>query len=157
MVDEKAKLIILGSMPGVESLRQNQYYAHKRNQFWDIIYGVFDEEKEEKYSDRVKFLNKKNIALWDVIKQCEREGSLDANIRNEEMNNLKDFFNKYTNIQYVLFNGTTAKRLFKKYIGFNVPTITNYYQLPSTSPANTRPFKEKLQKWMIIKELLCNI
>jgi TDG/mug DNA glycosylase family protein len=144
-------------MPGVESLRQNQYYAHRRNHFWDIIYALFNHERENDYAKKVLFLKKCNIALWDVLKHCEREGSLDSNIRNEIPNDFHNFFLRYPNIKYVFFNGTTAKRLFKKHIGFNIPGIKGYYQLPSTSPANTRPMEEKLKEWKLITEKLNNL
>ena len=71
-------------MPGEESLRKQEYYGHPRNQFWRIIYALFDVPLEDNYEKKLMFLKSKGIALWDVIESCWREGSLDSNIRNEK-------------------------------------------------------------------------
>lgn len=157
IVNDKSNILVLGSMPGVESLRQNKYYAFNRNHFWKIIFKLFDEEIYINYNDRVNFLLKNNIALWDVLRNCEREGSLDSNIKNEIPNDFESFFIKYSNIKYIFFNGTTSEKLFKKYIGFKNNNIIDYIKLPSTSPAYTKPLEFKLDKWKIIKEVLNKI
>lgn len=155
IVDKDCKLIILGSMPGKESLRKQQYYGFIRNQFWKILSEIFDEELNNNYEDKTKFLLNHNIALWDVLKSCEREGSLDSNIKDEEANDFKSFFMKYPRIEYVLFNGTKAMQSFKKNIGFDTyPHLKEYILLPSTSPAHTMKFDRKLDEWKIVKKLL---
>lgn len=154
IVDENSKILVLGSMPGEESLRQNQYYAFKRNQFWDIIYKVFDSEKSDEYEEKVKFLRENKIALWDVIYKCNREGSLDSNIKDEIPNDILNLLDKYPNINYILFNGGKAEKSFKKHFGFKLPYNIEFYRMPSTSPAYTIKLKEKLKDWMIIKTLL---
>ncbi|MTI66026.1 MAG: DNA-deoxyinosine glycosylase [Firmicutes bacterium] len=154
IVGENSKVLILGSMPGKESLRKRQYYAFKRNQFWDIIYKLFEKEKDNDYESKKIFLLKHNIALWDVLINCKREGSLDSNIKNEVPNDFECFLDKYYNIKYIFFNGTKSQKLFKKHIGFNNKTIKDYYLLPSTSPAYTKKFEYKFEKWKIIKNKL---
>jgi len=154
IVNNECKILILGSMPGVESLRQNKYYAFNRNHFWKIIFNIFDEEIYENYNDRVNFLLKNNIALWDILKNCEREGSLDSNIKNEIPNDFDSFFIKYRNIKFIFFNGSASEKLFKKYVGFKNNNIIKYIKLPSSSPAYTKSIEFKLDKWKIIKEVL---
>lgn len=74
-------ILILGTFPGPESLRLCQYYAHQRNLFWDIMGNICDAGRDKRYKDRLIILKKKGIALWDVLKSCYREGSMDSNIR----------------------------------------------------------------------------
>ncbi|TCO72678.1 DNA-deoxyinosine glycosylase [Marinisporobacter balticus] len=154
IVDSQCKLVILGSMPGEESLKQQQYYAFKRNQFWKMIYLIFGEVLSDDYNEKKSFLLKHNIALWDVLKNCEREGSLDSKIKNETANDFEGFFNRYPNLKYVSFNGTKAYHSFKKYVGFDLKSNLEYFQLPSTSPANTQRLEEKIKAWERIKNLV---
>jgi len=154
IVDERSRILIVGSMPGVESLRLQQYYANPRNQFWKLIYSLFDVEPCEVYEERVSFVKDKRIALWDVIANCYREGSLDSAIREERVNDFMGLFEVYPNIKIVLFNGGKAYETYKKWIGFDaIPNLT-FRKLTSSSPANTKKFEEKLREWEGIKELL---
>lgn len=150
IVDSNSRILILGSMPGQESLRKQQYYAHPRNQFWKIIFTLFEEPIEESYSKRIAFLRDRGIALWDVINVCFREGSLDSSIKEEKVNDFKAFFSQYPNIKYVYFNGVKAYETFRKKIGFDFPGLT-FKKLPSTSPANAVKFEIKLREWAEIK------
>jgi len=154
IVDDNARLLILGSMPGKESLRQQQYYAYKRNQFWKILFEVFQEDLTDNYTKKKELLYRHHIGLWDVLKSCEREGSLDSNIRNEQVNDFKGFFSNYPSIKYVVFNGSKAISSFKKHVGFELLSNFEYYQLPSTSPANTKPYEEKIRQWKLIRDLI---
>lgn len=154
IIDARAKVLILGSMPGKESLRQQQYYAYERNQFWKILYTIFDEKPMENYENKIRFLHKNNIGLWDVLSTCEREGSLDANIRNEKVNDFESFFLDFPNVQYVAFNGSKAESSYKKHVGYKKFDHLEYFQLPSTSPANTTPFEKKREEWKIIRQLV---
>ncbi|WP_187296337.1 DNA-deoxyinosine glycosylase [Tepidibacter mesophilus] len=153
IIDSKSTILILGSIPGKESLRQNQYYAYNQNQFWKIIYSLFDTPIDDDYNKKILFLKKNNIALWDVIKSCYREGSLDSNIKMEEANNFESLFNRYPNIEYVFFNGLKAYNVFKKKVGLNFENI-KFQRLESTSPANTKRFEYKLDNWSIIKNII---
>ena len=81
-----------------------QYYAHPQNKFWKIIFEIFNEEFSLDYSERIKILKKHHIALWDVIDSCERKGSLDSDIKNEESNQIKELLTEYTNIKAIFCN-----------------------------------------------------
>lgn len=154
IVNEDSKILILGSMPGAQSLEEQQYYANPMNQFWPIIFTLFNEPIEYKYENRVRFVLNKGIAIWDVVATCQREGSLDSNIKKETINNFEKFFLSYPNIKFIAFNGAKALELYKKGVrGLDV-SPKEYRLLPSTSPANTIKFEEKLSKWKIILNYL---
>lgn len=154
IIDERSRVLILGSMPGVESLRLQQYYANPRNQFWKIIYGIFDEVPSQAYLERISFIKAKNIAVWDVIANCYREGSLDSNIRDKQVNDFRALFKAYPSIATVMFNGGKAYETYKKWIGFGaIPELT-FQKLTSSSPANTKKYEEKLKEWGFLKDLV---
>lgn len=157
IVDEQSRLLILGSMPGVESLRLQQYYANPRNQFWKLIFALFDLEPLEDYEERILFLRRKQIALWDVIAMCSREGSLDSKIREEQVNDFASLFQRYPHIKVVLFNGGKAFETYKKWIGFRANEEMRFYKLTSSSPANTKKYDDKLSEWLIVRNLLKDI
>ncbi|MCK5262118.1 MAG: DNA-deoxyinosine glycosylase [Gammaproteobacteria bacterium] len=148
-----AEILILGSMPGKISLEKNQYYAHPRNLFWHIMYLFFGIDPEDQYEHRIKSLNAHKIALWDVIRQCEREGSLDASINTEteEASDIVGFLSSHRGITRICFNGQKAYSTFKKNILNIHKSIAEEYELiilPSTSPANASIPKEvKITQW----------
>lgn len=137
-------------MPGVESLRQNQYYAHPRNAFWRIMFELLGEELTEDYNRKTDMLLKHGIALWDVIHQCLRNGSLDSNIRNDEPNDFETLFQDNPNIKRIFFNGAKSYEIYKKKVGFDEDK--EYIRLPSTSPAHAVAFEKKLESWSIVIE-----
>lgn len=148
-----AKILILGTMPGQESLRTNQYYANPRNQFWPIMLGCFNQHKLFDYEDKVKLLTSNKVALWDVLKICEREGSLDNAISNETPNDFRTFFHNHPHIKCILFNGADARSYYEKYV--SIGKDIQFYTMPSTSPTNTRYTKE--QKLKVWKDVLDSI
>ncbi|WP_411679661.1 DNA-deoxyinosine glycosylase [Clostridium thailandense] len=154
IIDNNSKILILGSIPGVESLNKQQYYAHKRNQFWKIIFSLYELSPSESYEKKIKFLKSKGIALWDVIDCCFREGSLDSDIKNELPNDFTSLFEKHPNIRCVLFNGSKSYEIFKKKIGFENFKSIEFHKLPSTSAAHAIPFESKMNEWKIIKNYL---
>ncbi|KIA94501.1 DNA glycosylase [Flavobacterium sp. KMS] len=147
-----ASVLILGTMPGIKSLELGQYYGHKQNNFWKILFTVFNEDFTDVYEAKKEILIKNNIALWDVLKYCDRVGSLDSAIKNEITNDFDTFLKQHPDIKTILFNGQKAAAFFKKYI-----KVSNDYKLitlPSTSPANAgKSFDSKLNEWKIILEL----
>lgn len=146
IVDDGSKILILGSMPGAASLSQQQYYAHPQNAFWKLLFAIHEVPFSTVYADRVRLLQDHHIALWDVLQNCEREGSLDSNICNEVPNDFSSFFSQYPKIKHVLFNGQVAYKYFKKYVGLD--SHKTYTLLPSTSPAHAgKSFQDKLQVW----------
>jgi len=141
-------------MPGVESLRLQQYYANPRNQFWRILYELFDTQVSQDYEERLSFIKSKKIAVWDVIENCHREGSLDSNIREEKVNDFSALFKAFPGIKTVMFNGGKAYETYKKWIGLgSIPNLT-VHKLTSSSPANTKKYDEKLREWRRIMEIL---
>lgn len=157
IVDCSTKVLIVGSMPGRQSLEKQQYYGNPRNHFWPIVGEILHVDLPMDYEKRIELLREQGIGLWDTIASCDRKGSLDATIRNEEPNDFHALFNKYPNIRLVLFNGTKAFAVFKKHIGFEVLGSRSYKKMPSTSPipgANIKSFEEKLEDWRIMVSYL---
>jgi len=153
----KAKLLILGSMPGVESLKQQQYYAHPRNAFWPIMTELFSVDLAASYKQRCDFIADKGIAVWDVLKACHRPGSLDQHIDADsvEANDFSLFFAAHTNINAVFFNGAKAEQLFNRYV---LPKLEAkydslvYFRMPSTSPAHAAmTLEQKIKAWKKIQ------
>lgn len=154
VIDKNAKVLILGSIPSVKSLEINQYYGNPRNQFWKLISLVFDEKIQESYTDKVRFLLKNRIGIWDVISNCYREGSLDSNIKNPTVNDFKTLFQAYPNIEFIFFNGSKAEQLFSKKVDTDILHGKKLFKLPSSSPARAIPIDEKLKYWIKIRECL---
>lgn len=144
-------MLILGSMPSVQSLLKNQYYGHQRNSFWRVIYALFETPYDEDYDRRVAFLLRHHIALWDVIQSCQRQGSLDANIKQPVINDFPRFFAEHPRITRVYFNGRKAYTLFKQHVGLSLQTL-QYDLLGSTSPAHAKSFTQKVVEWRRILE-----
>ena len=119
VIGEDARILILGSLPGDESLRKQEYYGNPKNLFWDVMSGILEEQAPALYPERVEYLKRHGIALWDVLHTAEREGSLDANIRNEEFNNIESLILENPSIEVVATNGGKAEKLFKKYLREN--------------------------------------
>jgi len=144
-----AKILILGTMPGEQSLAANQYYGHPRNAFWKILFTLFDSPFSADYQLRKNLLLENRIALWDVLEVCVRPGSLDSAIVQEVPNDFNTFLKAHPNIRHIYFNGQKAAAFFKKYV-----KLENEYHLttlPSTSPAHAgKSFEGKLKDWGII-------
>ena len=145
LINSSAKILILGSLPGEESLKQAQYYAHPRNAFWKIMFTIFNEAYCEDYSKKCELLLKNHIALWDMVHSGSRKGSLDSDIRNEVPNDIECLLKEYQGISTILLNGKKAEAMYNRYFHqIPINTIT----LPSTSPANARMnFDAKLNLW----------
>jgi len=141
-----SKILILGTMPGEKSLLLQEYYGNKGNQFWRLLFSVFNLEPKTDYFDKIKFLKDNNIALWDVLQYCEREGSLDSNIKNEVANDFETFHSQYPLITKVFFSSKNAAAYYNKYVG--IREGLEYSVLPSPSGANaTMSFAQKLEIW----------
>jgi|SRR6185369_338072 len=156
VVGSSPKVLILGTFPGEESLRQKQYYAHPRNLFWEIMKQVCGASRDIEYEDRLNILRNSHIALWDVLKTCSRHGSLDTNIRNGfyEVNDFKKFLAEH-DIKAICFNGEKAGELFHRIPATALPELSVLSVLPSTSPANAGIPKEvKISRWLLIKKHL---
>ena len=139
-------------MPGIKSLEEQQYYAHPQNRFWKVMSVVCNETNLSEYSYdlKLKTLLKNNIALWDTIKSCKREGSLDSDIQNEKPNDIRKLLKTYPNIETICLNGNKSYSAFKKYF----PKLLEKYnckKMPSTSPANAKYSLDILiQEWAMV-------
>lgn len=138
-VPDSAKLLILGTMPSVESLNQSFYYAHPRNAFWPILSALLG-QKLITVEQKVDALKSAGILLWDVLASCERSGSLDSAIQKPLANDFTWIFKQHPHIKVIVFNGKTAETLFRRHVlgEQNLPTDLTLLTLPSTSPANAR-------------------
>ncbi len=143
-IDDKTRILIVGTMPGEESLNQQTYYANSRNKFWKYIQEILNNGIELKTpKEKREFLQSKGIGLWDSLSKCERDGSLDSNIEKEQPND----FSKFQSVKYVLFNGKKAAEYFEKY-NSKYLLKRQSYSLPSTSPANASiPENVKFEEW----------
>lgn len=142
----RSRILVLGTMPGVMSLQKQQYYGHPRNAFWPVMASLCGTELPQRYEERRTMLLEAGIALWDVCRQCEREGSLDSRICNEEPNEIPALLRRFPDIRAIAFNGKGAEKLFRRYFGTYVDTYETLV-LPSTSPAYTLTFERKLEGW----------
>ncbi|MCA8961661.1 MAG: DNA-deoxyinosine glycosylase [Planctomycetes bacterium] len=144
--------LILGSMPGVASLEADQYYAKRGNAFWRIIEALFEIPTALPYAERCERLTARGVALWDVIAQCEREGSLDGNIVEASIvpNDFQRFLDDHPTIIRIHFNGGKAEESYRRHV---LPKLEGRAaelprtRLPSTSPAHTVKFETKLEAW----------
>jgi hypoxanthine-DNA glycosylase len=153
VVDAQARVLVLGTLPGEESLRRGEYYAHPRNLFWPIIFALFDEPPALNYAERLAFLTARRIAVWDVCELGEREASADSTIRMELPNAIGRLLDEHPLIRAVGFNGTGARRLHDRHFPRRAELI--YLALPSTSPAHaTIDFSAKLARWTALRDAL---
>lgn len=152
LVSETSKILILGSVPGVKSLQRQQYYAHPQNAFWKIMFQIFEADFSQDYEERKQILRQNDVALWDVIESCERKGSTDSAIRNENQNSVLTLLKNYPSISAVFCNGQKSYKNLQKTLpsDFHLPI----YLLPSTSPLHTVSVETKLESWKIIKKYL---
>jgi double-stranded uracil-DNA glycosylase len=151
-----AKVLVLGSMPGNESLARQQYYAHPRNAFWFIIEHLTLQSQPLNYKQRTALLREHGIALWDVLRACRRRGSLDSAIERDSTvaNDFAGFLHEHPSITDVFFNGATAEQAWKRHVLKQIGSrydYLSYHRLPSTSPAmaSLKP-EQKLQLWSAI-------
>lgn len=163
IADHNSKIIILGTMPGVASLLANQYYGHQDNLFWDIMFRVLDknwnceEVVSVDYETKKNILLKNGVALWDVLKYCDRKGSLDTAIKNEIKNDLFNFFSQHPKIKTIFFNGQKAHKYFNE-LKNEINDIDQIQQFvfQSTSPSNTKNSFQILKEWTTIRNFINN-
>ena len=158
LLGREPQVLILGTMPSVQSLKTQQYYGHPRNAFWWIMSELCGFDFALPYKERVLNLLSNNIAVWDVIASCHRPGSLDSKIDQSTVtvNPLSDLCENTPSIKLIAFNGQAAEKLFTKFINKH-DWQGNTIILPSTSPANAALSKEKkLTQWAPIQDYLAN-
>jgi len=149
----RARVLILGSLPGQLSLQQRQYYAQPRNAFWRIMGTLFGAGPELNYAERIEQLTRSNVAVWDVCACAQRPGSLDSAIvsATAQPNEFAEFFREHGALQLVAFNGAKAAQLYARKVS---PSLTAELRgirtitLPSTSPAHAAlSYERKLAEW----------
>ena len=149
-IDSDSEILILGTFPSEKSLEKNEYYGNKQNQFWKLMYDVFETDFDLNYENRLLFLKENKIALWDVFQTCVRKGSLDSNIQNAEVNDFEKLFAYYPNLKKVVFSSKNAHNFYKKSVGryFGKEILV----MPSTSGLYaSMKYQDKLELWKNIK------
>jgi len=149
-----ARLLVLGSFPGVASLQAQQYYAHPRNQFWPILSALWGLQGEQvlqalPYPERLPVALAHGLAIWDVYAHCQRQGSLDSAIENAQLNDLAALVRQTPTLRGIAHNGGESARHMKLTQPLGLPV----FKLPSTSPANASwSFERKLAAWRAVFE-----
>lgn len=151
--DENSQILILGTMPSVKSREKMFYYAHPQNRFFKVLSTIFKEEISEDKEEKKAFLLRHHIALFDVLKSCEIDGSKDSSIKNIQVNDFTEILS-HSRIQTIFTTGKKAYDLYQKYC-YPVTNIKAIY-LPSTSPANigNYSFEQLLEEYKIILEYI---
>ena len=153
VVDANARALVLGTLPGEESLRRQEYYAHPRNLFWPILFALCRGVLQSDYAAKLAFAKTHRVALWDVCASGLREASADATIRGEHPNAIDALLDAHPLIGAVAFNGSGARRLFDRH--FRRRPAIAYLALPSTSPAYAAlDFAAKFERWSALRPVL---
>ena len=150
IINKNSKVLILGTMPSIRSFQKGQYYGHPQNHFWRIIYGLFGQDLIDDYDERVAFLLKHHIALWDVLAACQREGSSDSKIKNPVPNDIAGLLCDYPAIRAIFCDSVKAEELFNRFIKDRLDRPISFHRLPSPSPARAMRWEDKLDQWRII-------
>ena len=154
LVAPSARVLVLGSMPGIASLNASQYYAHPRNAFWPIMGELFGFSAGLPYTKRIQQLQARHVAVWDVLQSCVRHGSLDSAIeRNTSVpNDLPGFLSEHVHIHHIFFNGSKAEECFRRHFALKqFPAALQLTRLPSTSPAHAgMSIATKLAAWRTV-------
>lgn len=155
VADRRARVLVLGTMPGRASLAAGQYYAHPRNAFWEIMDDLVGAGRRLSYEKRLARLRRFGIALWDVIAECARAGSLDHAIRPGSIrpNDLSGLMGQMPKLRAIVFNGHEAARLFRRF--HSAPSGLRLRVLPSTSPARANlSLSRKKRQWRVVRRWL---
>ena len=153
-VGENPIVLILGTFPGEKSLASQAYYQNKsHNSFYKIMESLF--ERPMGMSDK-EFVTQNHIALWDCMKEADRKGSLDSNIKSYMPNEIEGFLNCHPTISTIILNGTgeTTSVFEQNYPISNLMQNYKIISLPSTSNSLAKSFEEKKQSWKIVKEII---
>jgi hypoxanthine-DNA glycosylase len=145
VIDAQTRLLVLGSFPGVASLREQRYYAHPQNHFWKILATLWGQPLTDMpYAERIDQLQARGLGVWDVYAACQREGSLDSAIRHAQLNDLPGLRARCPRLEAIAHNGGESFRHARHTRALGLPV----YRLPSTSPANASwSFERKLAAW----------
>ncbi|MGV0739987.1 DNA-deoxyinosine glycosylase [Mycobacterium syngnathidarum] len=148
IVGASPRVLILGNMPSVMSLNSGQYYGNPRNAFWRVMGSLFGFSADAPYPERVTTLRTHRLAVWDVLRSCRRVGSLDSAVERDSMvpNDFEVFFAEHPTLQRLVFNGAAAETNYRRLVG---PPPVPWVRAPSTSPAQTMRYEDKLGAWRV--------
>ncbi len=148
--NEHSRVLILGSFPSVRSREVGFFYGHPQNRFWRVLASLWEEETPVTTEEKIDFLHRRRLALWDVIASCEITGSADSAIRNASPTDIAPIL-AGADIRCVCTNGGTAASLYRKYQASAAPALP-HIALPSTSPANAAWNLDRLcETWHTVK------
>lgn len=154
VVDDRTRLLVLGSLPGEKSLVLQQYYGNRQNRFWMLMSDVIGVDLVPlAYSARLETLLRHGVGLWDVVAQAHRPGSLDSSIRDRDDNDLLGLLARFPSIETIAFNGGTAAKLGARVLGEHASRY-RIVDLPSSSPAYTKPYSEKWFSWAVLRQAI---
>lgn len=153
VADERTRVLLLGSLPGEESLARGQYYANPRNQFWRLMSEVVGTDLVPlSYERRLAAMLAAKVGLWDSVASASRRGSLDGAIRGHSANELRALVDGLPDLRVIAFNGGTSARIGGKALGAG--GAFDRVPLPSSSPAFTLSFERKLEEWLKLRRYL---
>jgi hypoxanthine-DNA glycosylase len=112
LVSRQTRVLILGSFPGLASLAAQQYYGHPQNQFWKILQAIWPSSPlptgVNSYQNRSDWLLDKQLGVWDVYAACERDGSLDSDIRRPVLNHFAALQQLCPQLEAIAHNGSES-------------------------------------------------
>lgn len=150
--DAQSRILMLGTMPSPKSRESGFFYGHPQNRFWRVLACVLNQAQPASNEEKIRFLLKNHIALWDVLRACDIAGADDASIRNPAVNDFSPILAK-ADIRAIFTTGAAAYRLYQKYAA--PATGTDAIALPSTSPANcAQPLESLIASYQVIKKYL---
>ena len=147
-----SRILIVGSMPSEASLAAGEYYAHRRNAFWPLLTEALRETWDGTYEGKLDMIRRHDLALWDVVGSCFRDGSMDSKIKDAEFNDFSFLFRQCP-IHTVLCNGAFSYKIFHR-SGYD--SGLRVIQMPSTSPANARDIRGRKEIWISTLRNLMN-
>ncbi len=152
LVGDNPKILILGSLPSDQSIARQEYYANPRNLFWKVMAGVFDDSVPESYELKKEYIVSRHISLWDVFASAERDGSLDANIREMAYNDIAGFLKEHPSIKVIALNGGKASKAFQKMSKHCLDDFGSVTMLPLTSTSALSlsagwPLERIIEQW----------
>ena len=149
MLPVAPRVLILGTLPSVQSCATQQYYGNPQNHFWKIVAPVTGVSHERSYARRVAALKRKRIGLWDVLAAGDRTGSGDATLGRARVNDIGALLESYGTLRALLLNGRGAEKYFRQHWSLAArANEVRVHGLPSSSPANARtPLALKTKIW----------
>ncbi|HJH30782.1 MAG TPA: DNA-deoxyinosine glycosylase [Methanosarcinaceae archaeon] len=147
IIDNGTRILILGSLPSDKSISKQQYYGNPGNDFWRLIHEVIGEDIITlDYETKIQRLKEHEIGLWDIFLTGDRDGSMDSNIRNQEINDFSNLKKVAPNLRLICFNGKKAGEFENMFRECGIKTKV----LLSSSSANRRYSKKRTMEWQSI-------